>query len=99
MRARTVATGILVVCGLGVVLQIESECAGPRRRFAVAVLCAVMASLAALALIVPFLRHFYELTTPTGQEAASWAIGTLLGTGGMVLALRLLRRWAYAPEG
>jgi cation-transporting P-type ATPase E len=98
MRSRTVATGILVVCGLAVVLQIESECAGPRRRIAVAGLCALMALLAALALIVPFLRHFYELTTPTSEEAASWAIGTLLGIGGMVLALRLLHRWAYDPE-
>jgi magnesium-transporting ATPase (P-type) len=98
MRARTVATGILVVCGLAVVLQIESECAGPRRRIAVAALCALMAFLFVLALIVPGLRHFYELTTPTSEEGAAWAIGSFIGTCGMVLALRLFARWAYEPE-
>jgi magnesium-transporting ATPase (P-type) len=97
-RSRTVATGILVVCGLAVVLQIESEGAGPRRRIAVAALCALMAFLFVIALIVPFLRHFYELTTPTSEEAAAWAIGAILGTGGMVLALRVFHHWAYEPD-
>jgi cation-transporting ATPase E len=88
-RSRTVATGIVVVCGLGVVMRLESE--GGRRRLAVAGLCALMALLFALALIVPFLRNFYELTTPSGQAVAAWAIGTALGMGTMLGALRLLR--------
>jgi hypothetical protein len=50
-----------------------------------------MAALFALALAVPFLRHFYELTTPTGDTVAAWAIGTGLGVGTMLAALRLLR--------
>ena len=49
-----------------------------------------MALLYALALIVPFLRSFYELTTPTGEEAAAWAVGTVLGVGAMLSSLRLL---------
>jgi cation-transporting ATPase E len=88
-RSRTVATGIVVVCGLAVVIRLETE--GGRRRLAVAGLCALMALLFALALIIPFLRHFYELSTPTGDAVAAWALGTILGVGTMLGALRLLR--------
>jgi cation-transporting P-type ATPase E len=88
-RSRTVATGIVVVCGLAVVLRLESE-PGPRRR-AIAGLCALMLALFALALVIPFLRHFYELSTPTSESVAAWAIGTTLGIAGMLGSLRLLR--------
>ena len=66
-RSRTVATGIVVVCGLAVVMRLETE--GGRRRLAVAGLCSLMALLFALALVIPFFRHFYELSTPTGDAA------------------------------
>ena len=88
-RSRTVATGIVVVCGLAVVIRLEAELG--RRRLAVAGLCALMALLFALALIVPFLRSFYELTTPTGEAVAAWALGTAIGVGSMLGVLRLLR--------
>ena len=87
-RSRTVATGIVVVCGLAVVMRLETE--GGRRRLAVASLCALMALLFALAFVIPFLRQFYELSTPTGAAAAAWALGTILGVGGMLGTLRLL---------
>jgi magnesium-transporting ATPase (P-type) len=87
-RSRTVATGIVVVCGLAIVLRLETQ--GGRRRLAVGGLCAAMALLFGLALVVPFLRHFYELSTPTGEAVVSWAIGVALGIGGMLGALRLL---------
>ena len=86
---RVLATGIVVVCGLAVVVRLETE--GGWRRLAVACLCALMALLFALALIIPFLRHFYELSTPTGDAVAAWALGTILGVGTMLGALRLLR--------
>ena len=87
--ARTVATGIVVACGLAVVMQLET---GPRRRrLAVASLCATMALLFLLALVVPFLRDFFELETPTAEAVAAWAAGTALGVGGMLAALRLVR--------
>ena len=89
IHSRTVATGIVVVCGLAVVMRLETE--GGRRRLAVAALCALMALLYALALIIPFLRHFYELATPTGDAAAAWALGTILGVGAMLGTLRLIR--------
>jgi hypothetical protein len=53
-----------------------------------------MALLFALALVIPFLRHFYELVPPTAESVEAWAIGSVIGTGGMVLAVRLLRNWA-----
>jgi cation-transporting ATPase E len=87
--SRTVATGIVVVCGLAVVLRLEAVPGA--RRLAVVGLCALMLTLFALALVIPFLRSFYELSTPTGESVAAWAIGTALGVGGMLGALRLLR--------
>jgi cation-transporting ATPase E len=87
--SRTVATGIVVICGLAVVLRLETG--SGRRRLAVAGLCGLMALLFALAFIVPFLRNFYELSTPTGEAVAAWALGTALGVGTMLGALRLLR--------
>src|SRR5262249_49163828 len=87
-HARTVATGIVVACGLAVVIRLEGE--GGRRRLAVAGLCAVMALVFVLALVVPFLRDFYELATPTGESVAAWAVGVAIGIGGMLASLRLL---------
>jgi cation-transporting P-type ATPase E len=88
-RSRTVATGIVVVCGLAVVMRLEAE--PGRRRLAVGALCVLMALLFAVALAVPFLRDFYELSTPTGEAVAAWALGTVLGVGAMLGALRVLR--------
>ena len=48
-----------------------------------------MLALFAVALVVPFLRDFYELSTPTGESVAAWAMGTVIGIGGMLGALRL----------
>ena len=87
-RSRTIATGIVVVCGLAVVMRLETE--GGPRRLGVAGLCALMALLFALALVIPFLRQFYELSTPTGDAVAAWALGTVTGVGLMLGALRLL---------
>ena len=79
----------MVVCGLAVVMRLEAE--PGRRRLAIGGVCAVMALLFALALAIPFLRDFYELSTPTGEAVAAWALGSALGIGGMLGALRLLR--------
>jgi magnesium-transporting ATPase (P-type) len=88
-QSRTVATGIVVVCGLAVVMRLEAE--RGRRQVAIAALCALMLALFALALLIPFLREFYELATPTGEAAAAWATGTVVGVLGMLAALRLLK--------
>jgi magnesium-transporting ATPase (P-type) len=88
-HSRTVAPGVVVAGGLAVVMRLEAH--GGRRQIAVGALCAVMALLFLLALAIPFLRHFYELTKPTGDGVAAWAIGSALAIGGMLGALRLLR--------
>ena len=87
-HSRTVATGVVVACGLAVVMRLETE--GGRRRLAVGALCGAMALLFALAFLIPFLREFYELSTPTGDSVLAWAIGVTVGVGGMLGALRLL---------
>ncbi len=87
--SRTVATGIVVVAGLAVVMRLEDE--PGRRRLAVGGLCAAMGLVFALALFVPFLRDFYELSTLSGEIAAAWAVGSVLAVGGMLASLRLLR--------
>jgi len=77
------------VCGLAVVVRLERR--RGRARLVLWGLCAVMLGLFALALVIPFLRHFYELATPTGESVAAWALGTVIGVGGMVAALRVVR--------
>ena len=57
-----------------------------------------MALLFALALVIPFLRNFYELATPTGDIAVAWALGSVIGVGGMFVALRLVRSPAEASS-
>jgi hypothetical protein len=84
-----VATGTVVACGLAVVLRIENE--PGRRRILVGALCATMALVFALALAIPFLRDFYELTTPTSEAVVAWAIGSVIGIAGMLGVLRVLR--------
>jgi len=88
--SRTVATGIVVVCGLAVVLRLEGG-GERRRRLAVAGLCTAMALLFVLALAIPVLRDFYELATPTWETVAASAVGASVGIGGMLALLRLLR--------
>jgi magnesium-transporting ATPase (P-type) len=88
-RSRTVATGIVVICGLAAVMRIEGG--NEKRRVIVAGLCALMLLIFVLALIIPFLRDFYELATPTGDAAIAWTIGAGIGVIGMLGALRLMR--------
>ena len=80
-----------MACGLGVVVRLEGG-HGRRRRVAVLGLCAAMALLFALALVVPFLRDFYELAKPTGETVVAWAVGTGIGIGGMLGLLRVTSR-------
>jgi len=87
--SRTVATGTVVVAGLAVVMRLEDE--PGRRRLLVAALCGVMALIFALALFVPFLRDFYELSSLSGDILLAWAVGSALAVGGMLAAVRLAR--------
>ena len=86
-----------VFCGLAVVMRLEGR--SDRRRVAVGALCALMGLLFLLALVVPFLRDFYELAKPSGDIAMAWAIAVALGVGGMLGALRLTGQgWKEAGQ-
>ncbi|HET9102545.1 MAG TPA: HAD-IC family P-type ATPase [Solirubrobacteraceae bacterium] len=82
--SRTVALTTLVVCGLYLVLALEAG--GSRKRSAlVAGMCAVMAALYVLALILPATRTFFALTVPSpGMVALS-----ILAGAGSIGALAL----------
>jgi magnesium-transporting ATPase (P-type) len=88
--SRTVATGVVVVCGLAVVMRLEAESGGRRLEIAGG-LCSLMLLIFVLALVIPFLRDFYELSTPTGKGLLAWALGCVVGVVGMLVALRLAR--------
>jgi magnesium-transporting ATPase (P-type) len=87
-HARTVATGVVVVCGLAVVIRLESE--SGHRLLEIIGLCALMLGLFAVALFAPPLRRFYELVSPNGDMVLAWAIGCGIGVAGMLLATALL---------
>ena len=78
----------MVVCGLVVVIRLERETGW--RRLAVIGLCVLMAMLYVLALVVPALRSFYELSAPNADELAAWAVGTTVGISAMLASLRVL---------
>lgn len=86
MRSRTVATTVLVAVGLYLVLTLEA--AGSKRRSAlVGTMCAGLAGLYALALLLPITREFFKLAPPSvgpiaiGLAAAAIAIGALALSG------------------
>jgi cation-transporting P-type ATPase E len=89
-RSRTVATAIVVTCGLTVVVMLERE--GGRQAAFVYGLCAAMAGLFVLAVAVPFARHFFELTAPTGDMVIAWLAGAGVGVVGMLAVGPATRR-------
>src|SRR5829696_6657885 len=85
-EARTVTAATVVTAGLAIVIVLEDE--SGKRRFAVRVLCAVMALAFALICAIPAGREFFDLATPTGGIVAAWAIGTAIGLALLAIALR-----------
>jgi len=69
--ARTVAVTILVACGLYLVIALEAE-GSLRRSTLVGGMCAVLAGVYVLALLLPATRRFFDLTVPdTGMIATA----------------------------
>jgi cation-transporting P-type ATPase E len=89
VRSRTVATAVVVACGLAVVLVLEWE--GGRSRALVVALCAAMGLLFVLALVVPFARSFFELGTITPKMLAAWAAGSVVGIGALLAVVRIFK--------
>ncbi len=88
--SRTVALTTLVVCGLYLVLALEAG--GSRKRSAlVGGMCAVMAALYVLALMLPFTRTFFELTVPSPGMVAVAILASLGSIGALALCGYSLR--------
>ena len=88
--SRTVALTTLVVCGLYLVLALEAG--GSRKRSAlVGGMCAVMAALYVLALVLPFTRAFFALTVPSPGMVAVAILSSLASIGALALAGYSLR--------
>ncbi len=91
--ARTVAVTVLVACGLYLVIALEAE--GSRRRSTlVAGMCAVLAGMYVLALLVPFVRSFFNLTVPD----AGMLLTALAASAITIAALWLSGYRAWEPE-
>jgi magnesium-transporting ATPase (P-type) len=85
IRARTVATIVLVAVGLYLVLALEA--AGSRKRSAlVAGMCLSLAGVFAAALLIVPVRRFFELGVPTPGVIATAAVAGLLAIGALALA-------------
>jgi cation-transporting ATPase E len=86
-QARTVATATVVTAGLSIVIALEDEPGG--RRYAVIGLCALMAIAFVLVYAVPAGRSFFDLASPTGGMAVTWAAGSAVVVVLLIAALRV----------
>jgi cation-transporting P-type ATPase E len=85
LRARTVATIVLVAVGLYLVLALEA--AGSRRRSTlVGAMCASLAGVFAATFALGAVRRFFELAVPTPGMIATAAVASLLAIGGLAVA-------------
>jgi cation-transporting ATPase E len=94
LEARTVATSVLVLVGLYLIIALEGT-AGRRGRV-VALMCAALAALYALALALPFVRDFFELAAPSLEIVATSLVGASIAVAG--LELMGLRREERVPS-
>ncbi len=83
-EARTVAVSILVACGLYLVMALEAE-GSPRRSTLVGGMCAVLAGVYVLALLLPATRHFFALTLPNAGMIATSALASAIAIGALAL--------------
>jgi len=85
LRARTIATIVLVAVGLYLVLALEA--AGSRRRSTlVGAMCLSLAGAFVAAFVLAAVRHFFELSVPTPGMIATAAVASLLAIGALALA-------------
>jgi cation-transporting ATPase E len=102
-ESRTVASTVLLIVGLYLILALESTTA--RRGAWVSALCAALAGLYVLVLIVPFGRNFYAISVPTPLSwlavagGSALAIGGLIGTDDRFVPGWLLARFSREEQG
>jgi len=79
LQSRTVATSTLMVVGLYLVLALEAT--SIRRARLVGILCASLLATYVAVLLVPGLRHFFELAVPNPAALVLIAIGSAIAIG------------------
>jgi len=94
VEARTVATSVLVLVGLYLIIALEGT--EGRRGNMVALMCAALAAVYALALALPFVRDFFELASPSLEIVLTSAVGAGIAMAG--LELMGLRREEREPS-
>jgi cation-transporting P-type ATPase E len=99
--SRTVAVTILVASGLYLVLALESE--GSRRRSSlVGVMCAVLAGLYVVAIVLPSTRSFFELSSLDAGMVVTAVLASAIAIGGLAMSgfpVRSARAGDDAPDG
>ena len=95
LRARTVATTVLVIVGLYLIVVLESS--SRVRGFTVSILCLALLVLYLVVLSLPGWRDFFEMAAPDPAIVLCSLIGTGLAAGGLALTdERFLPVW---PRG
>ncbi len=90
--ARTVAVTVLIAGGLYLVLALEAE--GSRRRSTlVAAMCAVLAGVYVVVLLVPYIRDFFALAPIEGPMLATALVAAALTIVALTLAGFTVRIW------
>jgi hypothetical protein len=83
VRARTVATTVLVLVGLYLVIVLEAS--SKVRGYTVGALCAVLVALYLIVLSLPGWRDFFEVAAPDPAIILVSLVGTGLAVTGLVL--------------
>jgi cation-transporting ATPase E len=83
-EARTVATSVLVAAGLYLVIVLEAE--RPRRRHRVEAMCAVLAGIYVVTLLLPPLSTFFDLAGPSVAGIAASLAGAAISIGALWLS-------------
>jgi drug/metabolite transporter (DMT)-like permease len=101
LRARTVATTVLVAVGLYLIVVLEAS--SRVRGYTVGALCAVLFALYLVVLSLPGWRDFFEVAAPDPAIILVSLAGTALAVTGLVLTderfvPRLDRRPSAPPE-
>jgi hypothetical protein len=79
LQSRTAATSTLILIGLYLVLALEAT--STRRARLVGALCASLLAAYVVILLVPGLRHFFELAVPNPAALVLIAVGSAAAIG------------------
>jgi cation-transporting P-type ATPase E len=84
--SRTVAVTILVACGLYLVMTLDEAQGSRRRSTIVAAMCAVLAGVYVVALLLPGTRHFFQLTALDPGMILTAALASAIAIAALALS-------------